>query len=216
MPRPARRTGTTTTSAVSVSPCAGSMRCFHTRQRHRQLAGGLDGQEQAEPMRQPAEVAGCRRPIAQRQQGILSNRVLHQVYRHGRTIHASSRILRMRRPFGRPLWCLFLTIALACAVSACFAVRRRRRQRRRPGRQPDRDGRHGGDDGRGRHRDRERGRGDRRHGDRGGRAPPPTWPRNSMRRARLTPPARSSCRASSTRIRTRQWFSTAVSRTTWR
>jgi 5-methylthioadenosine/S-adenosylhomocysteine deaminase len=25
----------------------------------------------------------------------------------------------MRRPFGRPLWCLFLTIALACALTAC-------------------------------------------------------------------------------------------------
>ena len=104
-------------------------RCFDARQRHRQLAGGLNGQEQTEPMRQPAEVAGCRRPIAQRRQGILRDRVLHQVYRHGRTIHASSRILADAE-----------TARATVCVCSCPShsrvrpshARRRRHQHRRP------------------------------------------------------------------------------------
>ena len=85
MPRPARSTGTATTrEAMRLRDACARAASRPRRPRGAQVAGGLDGQQQAHAAGQAAELVAGRRAVAQPRQRVLDQRMAHDVQRHGR------------------------------------------------------------------------------------------------------------------------------------
>ena len=93
IPSPARRTGTTVTSASSASPCGRLERRLDARERHRQLPRRFGRHDQTEPVRQPAEPARASSDRAATISASCATGCWTRCTGTLRTIHVSGRIL---------------------------------------------------------------------------------------------------------------------------
>ncbi len=82
MPRPARSTGTTTTSVVTHAAVGGSQRRGDDGRGDRNIAQGLRGQQHADPVRRATKSGRGGPRVAQFTQGIVDERMIDELQRH--------------------------------------------------------------------------------------------------------------------------------------